>query len=66
MSADIKSLPDEVVEEWIRGINWSADATDYLKTITAGNIRTFAAFVNRRNDLQSRVETLERIVSDFI
>ena len=30
---------DEAIEQHIRGLQWSADTSDYVKTIVAGNIR---------------------------
>ncbi len=41
---------DNTAEDYIRSLNWSAEAKDYEKTLVAGNIRGFYAWL-RANDV---------------
>lgn len=39
-----RTLPADV-EDYIRSLKWSPAASDWEKTLVAGNLRTFAAWV---------------------
>ena len=41
-----------MVEDYIRGLQWSAEATDHEKTLVAGNIRGFYSHI--RESLSTR------------
>lgn len=38
----------EAVEEYIRSLDWGDDTDDYVRTLVAGNIRAFSAWLRER------------------
>lgn len=46
-------MSTKLVEEFIKGLEWSNVVTDYQKTLIAGNIRHFAGFLAKEiNELK--------------
>jgi hypothetical protein len=61
---------NEVAETYIRSLSWSEDATDWERTLVAGNIRGFWDHIKKRNkqaiqEMRKALENNQRVNADM-